>query len=312
MDGLDSNNKNNLKLAIFKAVVWFDLFDYPLTAYEIWQYLPFKIPLAELIFFLKSGSSKESTKTVWAEKNGFYFLPGRDSLLSVRQDRYNQTDRKFKIALRVTACFRFLPFVRLVAVANLIGSHNLRQGSDIDLFIIASPKRLWLARFFCAGLAKVLNLRPNKKTKQDKICLSFYVSEDRLNLEDLRLDDNDFYFNHWLAGLIPIYDQGGVYEEFCQANAWLKAIFPNLIWPDNHPRRQKTARHLFSDSRFFDSWERIAHAWQLKILPAALKELANQDSRVIVNNEVIKLYLVDRRAELKDKFLEKLKIYESA
>lgn len=302
------NNEFNLKLAIFKVLAWFDLFDYPLTAYEIWQYLDIKLSLGDLLSFL----NLETNGVSWQIKNGFYFLPGREEIINIRLTRYNYTDRKFKIALRVSVWFRFLPFIKMIAVANLIGAHNLRRGSDIDLFIVTSSKRVWLSRLFCAGLAKVLRLRPNKKTKQDKICLSFYVSEDRLDLENLRLDKHDLYFNYWLAGLIPIYDQAGVYAKFIQANHWLATIFPNFIWPQTNPRRLLKPVKLFSDSKIFSILESLARGWQLKIMPQALKSLMNKDSRVIVSDDIIKLYLLDRREELRNKFWDKVKKYESS
>ena len=74
----------------------------------------------------------------------------------------------------------FCPALKLVAVSNLIGHHNLRNESDIDIFIVSSPHRLWLARFFCTGLMKIANQRPTKYCKRNKMCLSFYTSVDGL------------------------------------------------------------------------------------------------------------------------------------
>jgi len=308
MEDNSYNHQYSLKLAIFKVLAWFDLFDYPPTVYEIWQYLDIRIDLGDLLVFLNA----ETTKMPWQEKNGFYFLFGREDIINIRLARYNYTDRKFKIALRVSSWFRVLPFVKMIAVVNLVGSHNLREGSDIDLFIITSSRRIWLSRLFCAGLAKVLHLRPNRKTKRDKICLSFYVSEDNLDLGNLRLDKDDFYFNYWLAGLVPIYNQSSTYNKFIQANAWLSQIFPNFIWPQANPRRFLKSVKLFSDNKVFSSLESLARRWQLRIMPRALKSLMNQDSRVIVSDGIIKLYLLDRREELRNKFWDRIKKYENA
>lgn len=296
---------HNLEEAVLKTIVWFDIFSYPLTAYEIWQYLPIKISLSD---FLQLLSSIDSNK--WQEKQGFYFLLNREEIINTRLRRYNFSDRKFKIALRVSAVFRFLPFIKMIAVANIIGAHNLRNGSDIDFFIVTAPGRIWLSRFFCAGLAKVLHLRPNRKTKQDKICLSFYVSQEQLDLRTFRLDKDDVYFKYWLAGLVPIYDKGGVYDDLITANAWLKEDFPNFIAAGPHPRRFLTKKNWLADFSFFGNWEKIVRRLQIKIMPAALKDLINKDSRVIVNDRVIKLYLLDRRDELRLELAAKLKAYE--
>lgn len=346
--GMEDNKpqtENNLKLAIFRTLTWFDLFNYPLTAYEVWQSLEFKAEFRVVQEYLNGINETEAVKeppalapatgsnqaqNLWSNKDGFYFLPGREEIIRTRLTRYNETDKKFKIALRVGRLFSFFPFVKLIAVSNIIGAHNLRAESDIDLFIVTAKNRIWLTRLFLAGLAKVLNLRPNKKTKQNKICLSFYVSDDNLNLETLKLDTQDLYFNFWLAGLVPIYGKGDTYQKLMSANPWLNNFLPNFIVPGFNLRRQllnfaslknnnnsgknKSNLDRVSSTNIFsflrplgDFLENLSQKWQLKILPLALKELVNLDSRVIIKPGIIKLYLVDRRAELRDNYQVKLK-----
>ena len=59
--------------------------------------------------------------------------------------------------------------------------------------------------------------------------------------------------------------------------------------------------------RCLDSLEKAAKKFQMKILPAALKELMNKDTRVIINDSILKLYLTDRRAEFMEKYEAKLR-----
>ena len=54
--------------------------------------------------------------------------------------------------------------------------------------------------------------------------------------------------------------------------------------------------------------EVLAKKIQLKILPANLRALMNKDTRVIINDQILKLYLVDRRAEFSAKYQEKLRL----
>jgi hypothetical protein len=305
---MENNEAKNLKLqkAIVRAIVFFDMFDYPLSANEIVSYLD--CPAT----FLEASKALENLPDNIQEKQGFYFLSGREGLLTERPKRFNFTAQKFKIAKRVTKVFRLVPYIELLAVSNIIGSHNLRDQSDIDLFIITRPKRIWLTRLICAGLMKILNLRPNKKTKRNKICLSFYITTEQLNLEKLKISDNDWYFNYWLAGLVPLYDRGGVYEKLIKQNSWLERFLPN--WRPYGPvgSREIKVRKCLSKFKMFggrimDRMEMVAKKWQLRILPPELKELMNQDTRVIISDSIIKLYLVDRRAELSEKYQTRIK-----
>ncbi|HZJ40835.1 MAG TPA: hypothetical protein VFD16_01055, partial [Candidatus Saccharimonadales bacterium] len=208
-----SDNQELTMKDILRPLVFLDLFDFPLTAYEIWHYLERPGSLTALNLILENISPE-----IISQKNGFYFLPGRANIVEIRKIRYNYSCAKIKIAKKFARAFSLLPFVKTIAIANFIGDHNLRTEGDIDFFIITSARRIWLSRLFCAGLAKLLNSRPTVSNKKDKICLSFYVSQEHLDIRDLVLNDNDPYFYYWLRGLLPIYDSDGSYRQFLAAN----------------------------------------------------------------------------------------------
>ncbi len=305
-----NNNKQELALSIVKTIAFFDIFSYPLTAYEIFNYLPLKAKLKDvsdvLPYLVEIG--------IVQEKDCFYFLATNDACYNARLNRYHLANRKLKIAKKVAKWFSYLPFVKLVALSNLIGRHNMRDESDIDIFIISGKNRLWLSRFFCAGLMKLLNKRPTKENKRDKICLSFYVDSDHLDLSNLSLENaEDWYFYYWLAGLYPLYDEGSYYLRLMQANQWLKNYLPNIDFfisnQSYNPAlkfRSKAPFILRSFHNFLNFLEIRLKRLQLKIMPKALKEKANLSSQVVIKDGVLKLYLTDRRQEFKDIFDQKL------
>jgi len=302
----DSNFDNfYLKQAIINVVAYFDMFDFPLTDFEIWKFLSEKCDYVNVRKIL-------SGLTVLEAKNGFYFLKGRENITRTRMDRYNFTDRKFKRALRVAKIYRLIPWVKMVAVSNIIGAHNLKDGSDIDVFIIAEKNKIWLTRFFCAGLAKILGLRPSEKNSRDKICLNFYISEEEMDLKKFMLGNKDIYFVYWLANLVIIYDKDETYKKFIQANLWLKGYLPNYQPSEMVNRRFVEARkNLLFDflfnfifGYFKDSFKKI----QLRKLPTELKEIMNKDTRVVISDKVLKLHVKDRREEYRKKWEDMINI----
>ncbi len=305
-----NSNQQELSLSIIKTIVFFDIFSYPLTAYEIYNYLPYKAKLREvnnvLPFLIEIGIIKE--------KDCFYYLNYQSDHHLCRQNRYHLANRKLKIARKVAKWFSYLPFVKLVALSNLIGRHNMRDESDIDIFIITGKKRLWLSRFFCAGLMKLLNKRPTKDNKKDKICLSFYVDSDHLDLSGLSLETGeDWYFYYWLAGLYPLYDEGSYYLRLMQSNQWLKQYLPNtdfLISNQSYNPALKfrsKAPFIFRGiHKLLNKLETRLEKFQLHIMPQALKDKANHNSQVVIKEGVLKLYLTDRRQEFKEIFDQKL------
>ena len=318
--------------AIVETIAFFDLFSYPLTGFEVWKYLGAKCELSDVLEILEDitkkpplvpplqGGQVEKRGQI-ESKNGFYFLAGREEIIKERMARYNYTDKKFKRVVWLAKIFKFIPWIKTIAVGNIIGTHNLKKESDIDLFIITEENRVWLTRFFCILITKILGLRPKPENMQDKICLSFFISEEAMNLEKLMLPDgSDIYFIYWLAGLVPVYDKDGIYNKFIGANGWLKNYLPNWEAGEINYRRNagKSFSWFYRDTidMFFGGLERRIKNWQIKILPKQLATIMNLDTRVVASDSVIKLHSNDRREEYENKLKanlpageEKLKNY---
>lgn len=299
---------------MLSIIAFFDLFNYPLTAWELWRFGPTKQTYAENLQAIKEADLPE--------QDGFYFLPDREQIVITKQERYNIADKKFKRALKIAWLMSRLPWIKLVALVNLIGAHNLRSEGDLDFFIVTQKNRLWLSRLIITAVLKILRLRPTAKKSRDAICLSFWVDEAHLNLGAFRLPD-DWYFRYWLAGLAPLYDRADIYKKLISANPWLSQALPN--WQPAKissrrillPRCVGRVREGFEfpplakgevrrGSNIFNKLENLVKNFQWKIMPESLKNLANQDTRVVINEGVIKMHPVDRRKEFAEKHKDNL------
>lgn len=302
-------DKDSLRNNILKTIVFFDLFDYPLTAWEVWKFLAGGSGKIELKDILKNLES-DYLRAKISQKEGFYFLTGRGAIINERKARYNFTARKVKLALRLVQAFKLIPWIKMVAISNLIGSHNLREKSDIDLFIISEKKRIWLVRFFCVGLTKLLNLRPRPGRTRDTICLNFYLSESAMNMEKLLLRD-DIYFVYWLAGLVPLYSFNQTYEKLMAANGWLGRRLVNwqpLTLPARSRLDGKRNEIYYALIDFLlGRTEKFFMKLQLSIMPKEMKNKINGGTEVVTSEEIIKLHVKDRREEFKKKFNNRLR-----
>lgn len=280
-------NKYQLKEAIIRVIVFFDLFDYPLTPQEIWQYLDKTESFCDIIEVLSELKIIET-------RDGFFFLKGRRGIVNIRRQRHNYSVRKIKIARKFARLFSFLPFVKMVALSNSIGQHNLRDASDIDFFIVSAANRIWLTRLFCASLAKILNRRPTAKNKRDKICLSFYLSEANLNLKTLELTANDPYLFYWQRSLVLLYNKNKTYEKFLTVN--------KIFCGSTSSAKELSLEPRVTQLKIFDYLEKFAKKIQLIIMSPALKQAANNSVGVVINDGVLKLYLRDKRQEYAEKY----------
>ena len=303
----------NIEAAILQTVVYFSLFKYPLSQWEVWSFLPYK---ADLLTVRQSLAQLVAVGQL-AEKNGYYYLPSQEAVIECRQQRYPVSVYKFKKAQRIANWLRWLPGVQFVALANLMGAYNLRASGDIDLFIITRPGCLWVCRFWAVLGLQLCGLRPTPENRRDKICLSFWLSNNNLRIDRFKLPDEagcpDWYYIYWLANLRPLVEQGISYTRLIKQNPWLKTYLPNWRPGSYSPtiNRQFVSRAAVVVSRLTAwlaaPWEKTMMYWQQRFLPLAVKDLMNKDQRVVVDTTVIKLHTIDRRHHFRERLLVALK-----
>lgn len=306
-----------LAKAILKTVTYFDLFDYPLTELELFKWLKSEgagqISLSDIRDAISSQASE--LRHCLDLKSGFVFLRGKSEQARVRQDRSVISDRKFKRIIRVTKLLRLIPFLKMVAVCNTLAYQNPKETSDIDLLVIASSGRIWTVRFGVVFILKLLQLRPGE-AKWDPICPSFFLTEDNLNLEKIQLPQGDPYLQYWITQVYPIFDPENIGEKFYQANIWIKTYLPNVIFPRPSKRRRvedSVITRFIRKIQEFDIKEVIGNffesglkKFQMRILPDKLKQMANQDTRVIISDQMLKFHDDDRRAEFSEEYKRRL------
>ncbi|MCX6740635.1 MAG: hypothetical protein NTZ49_05415 [Candidatus Parcubacteria bacterium] len=312
-------NINYIEFFILNTVIYFDLFDYPLTSMEIHQYLYSggmyggNFSLAEIEDSLKN--SPVLSKLLTAER-GFYILNGRNNIIDLRLERYNLAAIKYKLAKRAVRIFKFLPFIKLIAVCNSLSFNNAREESDIDLFIITSKGRLWITRLALIIIITLLGLRPPKEKAKDKICLSFYAAEDNLDLSEIKIDKDDIYLDFWLATLQPIYQRENCYAKLIGANPWLQKYFPNFLAqePGDRLRVSDTgfSKAIYKSKEYIlrgviGNWlEDKVKKIQRKLMSQRKKDMAViGDKRVIITDSMLKFHETDRRLEYLEKFEKK-------
>lgn len=272
---------------VLEPIIFFDLFSYPLNAFELYKYIDTKLNYLDLEFILTDLINRE----ILQEEQGFYFLYGRVQLVRERHSRYNYSRQKLKKAAFFAKIFSWFPGVLAVAAANFIGDHNWRFESDIDIFIITKKNYLWLSRLYCAGIAKLAFSRPRDNFKRDKICLSFYISEESLNLEKFHLEGGDPYFKYWTLGLLPLYSYKNTWHDFLAAN--------------NFEQKARFVKASHSSRAMLPYLEGLAKKIQLFIMPKALKKAADSGEGVLISDNALKLYLKEKRPYYRDEYNHK-------
>jgi hypothetical protein len=306
----DSNT--NLNKAIVSTIAFFDIFSYPLSTFEVFKYLQIESSYFQLVLALEELESRN----IISSKNSFYCLKGKEDNFRIRQKRYNYTKKKIKIARRWSKIFKLFTGLKLIALSNSIGSYNLREGGDIDLFIITKRNKIWTSRFTLALIAKLFNLRPSPENEKDKLCLSFFISEANLNLENYT-KENDFYFLYWLVNLSSIYDKDDYLDKLLAENVWVKNYLPNYFKIINFSNEKNSYKKIEEKEKIFNNKsnsngfiEKNLKKIQWRLFPQEIKDKANKAKEVIINDKVLKLHVLDRREFFYKKYLDRMKAYE--
>jgi cytidyltransferase-like protein len=207
---------------MWETLVYFDLFDYPLTREELFK------------FSHKKGLSFTNVKV--SPYRNYYFLPGRESLVTLRRQRFHFSQLKWQKLNRFKWIFKLIPWIKLVAVTGALSMNNASKNDDLDLMIITVKNRLWLTRLLLIILLfPFLRRHPpigsdpegNKSPigsdpNVNKFCLNLWLDESAL-----KLDQKNLYIAHELAQLKPIFNKDETYQKLINVNLWIKKYLPN-------------------------------------------------------------------------------------
>ena len=303
-----------IEISILQTVSYFDIFNFPLTPIEIYKNLYLfneNISFSDFLYILECS---EIIKKEISCKDGFYFIKNKDEIVQKRKEKYVFAYEKYKKALKYIKKLLNFSCFKSIMICNTLALENSNEESDIDLFIITEKNRIWTARFISVVISKILNLRPKKYNQKDKICLSFYIDKENLNIEKVS-KNNNIYFIYWISQLVPIYDEENTFEKFFKENSWIKKYINNtLSFNTGYKRKIKlTNKNLFFRNIFNfifkDGIEAMLKNIQIKKMNIEIKNKLNINDDVFINNGIIKLHTNDRREKYKKEFDSRIKKY---
>lgn len=204
------------KRALLSALWYFEIFQYPLTATELFEFAncPGEAPasLAEKL--------EELVQEEFIYQFGIYYQSKNDPGWVPRRLDYNRrAARHLPIARRMARLIGAFPFIRAVFVSGSLSKNCMAPDGDIDYFLITEPGRLWLARTLLVIFKKLFLFNSHKY-----FCVNYFIDTEHLEIEDKNL----FTATETLT-LFPLYGRDWS-ERFAAANGWVKHYLPNLSW----------------------------------------------------------------------------------
>lgn len=214
----------SLTRAILETVTYYDVMDFPLTAFEVWKYLiltdkdssgdPVRLGDVEAVL-----DTEEIRKRI-VSSHGFYYLRDREDLVSKRLSRARRAVSYIKRVRRLARLLRYVPFVRMVGLTGSVAMKNAKRGSDWDLFISLRPGHIWTGRMLVAATLQLVGKRRHGRHVRERACLNYWVTSD-----SLEITMKDLFSSHEYVALVPLYGEEE-YRTFRLRNAWIRAFRP--------------------------------------------------------------------------------------
>ncbi len=297
--------------SIQQTLAYFDQFNYPLTAQELFSFL-WKSPgisYDEFVVVLSHGVAGVSSAGT------YYFLDGRANIVAQRDVAAAVCAYKLKRARVAAEFISWIPFLEAVFVCNTVAAGVAAAESDIDVFIVAKHGYLWFVRFMTTIVLHVSGLRRHGTHIIDRMCLSFYVDTHSLALEPLTLPHDDIYFAYWLAQLIPVYDSAGIHSTLFEKNAWMHRLLPQYAAPQTVAAKKQPFKKILELGLGVGGgmWmELFFKKLQLKkIYRSSQGKNRPLSTAVVISDGVLKFHETDRREEYRKRWQEKVATVES-
>lgn len=306
-------DKNLIKSEILKTCCFFDIYSYPLTAFEIFNYIQVQNQFQDITlnYIEKCLDELVKQQNIYHYHGVYSISKNYKQLYQQRCENTHLQRHKITKIEKFARFLQYIPFVKAIFVCNTCAMGPVHKKSDIDLFIISQKNSVWLCRFFVILTLKLLHVRPSKAGKANKICTGFFVDESKLGIYSFAIPC-DIYLFYWYITLIPLSsDNQDIIKRFYNKNNELfdtnrqrvSLYFQNMILSMIKSGIEYTL-HFLNVERFL-RWVQMKKLYSMSDLP-----IENDDQSVIISDHIIKLHKNDARSLVRETYKTYAYIWE--
>jgi len=210
-----NGNRKSLEDAILRTLLYFDIWNHPLTIEELRTFLPLEVRSQAAL--LPAIEHLCAIEVIAQDGRHFSIHHAHRVSQNSRETKERRAFFMWKMARVATAFIKMFPYVRAVWVSGELSKNIASPHADVDFFIVTEPGRLWITRAMLIVFKKIFLLNSKKF-----FCLNSFI--DVRNLESCA---RNMYQAIEIASLKPLYNPG-LLRKFFQANAWVWSYFPNF------------------------------------------------------------------------------------
>lgn len=221
---------------------------------------------------------------------------------SIKNKPWSIENNLIKKANKYIKLLKYIPWIKMVAIWNSVAMNYAKDDSDIDLFIITSPKRIWIVRILTTLIFELLWVRKTTKFHAKRFCLSFFSTTDWMNFKDFAIE-NDIYLYFWIVYLKPILDFDNTFDTFLASQTWADFSDYKVLIEENKKFIKFLWNSFWNKCKILDYIDNIL---EKIFLPKTIKsyELLWKPYGIIINKNMLKFHDHDIRKEIKKELLD--------
>lgn len=289
-----------MEKAVLKTLIYADIFDYPLTIFEIHKWLiGKKVHLRDIEKVLKRKSLQQKV----TKKDDYFFLSSRKGLVKKRVEAEKHSKNLMLQAKIIANLFRLIPYIKLVGISGSLSVSNARRGDDIDFFIVTGKDRLWICRILILGILELIGKRRKKEDRKSQVsgkaCVNLILEEDQLEQKY-----KDLYTAHEVLQMKVLWDRDNTYSKFLDANSWVFEKIPNFTVPSlNSPIPESLLPLVnYLEKELSDFAPQIVDFIEDMVKDYQLKKMGRVEGGERIEESVLYFHPEDKRKITMDKF----------
>ncbi len=216
---------NSIEKAVLSTCIYGDIFNFPLSKEELWAFLISTKKIERESF---EHALQTLCGQVLHQEDGFYCLKGKEKSILKRKVNLPEVRRKLLLAKKAAYYLSYIPTIYFIGISGGVSVGNVAKQDDIDLFIIAKKKTLFITRLWILALLELLDMRRKRHASgegaQDKICVNLLIDESSLSWFGRR---RDIYIAREIMQAKPLFERNGMYRKFLSANQWARSFLLN-------------------------------------------------------------------------------------
>lgn len=289
----------SIQSRILSAILYADIFRYPLTVRELIQWIPSNRPVTSRLIRSEIKELLRTHKVGYTPP--FLYVSGHKKTIQFRIDRLTASTRKWQYIRKTAKFLTWIPTIAMVGVTGGLAVNNADKEDDIDLLIIARHHTLWITRFLATIVIELVSKRrhPKDSAVANAVCLNMFLTDRSLQIPK---KEHGWYTAHELLQTVPLWQRNAMYTKYLRANRWVQTWFRG-----KYDVQQQVQVPSCRSGNYRIKWYQ---ALEGPIKKFQMWYMRNRRTTEIISDSIIRFHPKDARIWIRKSFLTKLQHYK--